>query len=442
LGVERQRKDCASLIEGAGLELIDTIVDNDVSASKGKPRVGYQRLCKMIADGSVDVVVCWHPDRLTRHPRELEDLVDLLESSSTRVMTVQGGDYDLSTSAGRMVARVVGAMARAEVERKSERQKAKAAELAAAGKVGGGGHRPFGFEDDRIAHREGEADATRWATEQIIEGRSLQWIADRMPVPAVSGKPWTRTSVRRILIAPRTAGLRQHRGEIAGPAVWPAIVERDRWEACRAIIADPSRKKWRPTQRYLLTGGLIVDYLGREMFARPSDGHRRMYRTLPDELGPGVGIDAEGVESYVLDALEHTFRIIPDPTELPAASPASQVGEDLGALEAELAELATLRGDGAISLAEWMAARTPLVERIEAARAAVSATQGRTVDLTHLRDFRSWEINEKRDLVAALLESVEIGPGRRGLNRFDPTRVTTHLRPRDEILRWFRKQMR
>ena len=39
--------------------------------------------------------------RLTRHPRELEDFIDLLDAHRVEVATHMAGDYDLSTSRGR-----------------------------------------------------------------------------------------------------------------------------------------------------------------------------------------------------------------------------------------------------------------------------------------------------------------------------------------------------
>jgi hypothetical protein len=41
-------------------------------------------------------VVTWHPDRLHRAPRELEDFVDLVEATGATVATVTAGDTDLS----------------------------------------------------------------------------------------------------------------------------------------------------------------------------------------------------------------------------------------------------------------------------------------------------------------------------------------------------------
>ena len=95
--------------------------DNDRGAYRGKKRPGWEKVIDRIHSGGVDVLVVWASDRLTRHPRELEDLVDLLEKTETHVVTVTSGEYDLSTPEGRATARIVGAIARQESERKAER---------------------------------------------------------------------------------------------------------------------------------------------------------------------------------------------------------------------------------------------------------------------------------------------------------------------------------
>ena len=71
------------------------------------------------------------------------------------------GEFDLCTPEGRLTARIVGSVARKESEDKSRRIRRKHVELAKAGKVSGGGRRPFGFESDRVTIREDEAAPER-----------------------------------------------------------------------------------------------------------------------------------------------------------------------------------------------------------------------------------------------------------------------------------------
>jgi hypothetical protein len=97
-----------------------------------------------------------------------------------------------------------------------------------------GSVRPFGYEDDKITLRESEATVIREMVDRYLAGQSLRsltvWLNDNGVTPAIS-KSWQTSAVRQVLCSGRIAGLREHRGEVIGAAVWPAIItpaERDR----------------------------------------------------------------------------------------------------------------------------------------------------------------------------------------------------------------------
>ena len=99
LGVGRQVQDCHALAERKGWTVAETFIDNDCSAASGKPRPQYQKMMAALADGRLDALVCWDVDRLTRSPRELEDVVDLAERRGVALASV-GGEIDLATYRG------------------------------------------------------------------------------------------------------------------------------------------------------------------------------------------------------------------------------------------------------------------------------------------------------------------------------------------------------
>jgi DNA invertase Pin-like site-specific DNA recombinase len=84
LGVERQIEDCEALAGSLGWTVAEVYVDNDVSAYSGRRRPEYERLCDDIKAGVVDGLLVWHPDRLHRSPRELEDFIDLCDAGGGR----------------------------------------------------------------------------------------------------------------------------------------------------------------------------------------------------------------------------------------------------------------------------------------------------------------------------------------------------------------------
>jgi site-specific DNA recombinase len=75
-----------------------------------------------IRDGKVGPVVTWHLESLHRQSIGLEHFMALADEHRIALATVTG-DVDLSTDNGRLIARITGAVARAEVECKSARQK-------------------------------------------------------------------------------------------------------------------------------------------------------------------------------------------------------------------------------------------------------------------------------------------------------------------------------
>jgi len=73
--------------------------DNDVSAYARKPRPEWVRLAGDIRAGLITGIACWHVDRLTRSPRQLEDVIDLAERNGVELATA-AGEINLSTRPG------------------------------------------------------------------------------------------------------------------------------------------------------------------------------------------------------------------------------------------------------------------------------------------------------------------------------------------------------
>jgi site-specific DNA recombinase len=172
LGVARQEKAGRQIGKRKGWDVVAVFVDDDRSGFSGKPRPRYLAMVEAVKAGEVNALVAWAPDRLTRHPRELEDLIDLLDAHGIEVATHIAGDYDLTTSGGRITARVVGAVARHESEIKSERAMLKAAQIAEQGDFHGG-QRPFGYAADGVTLIDQEAEAIRFMARRVGEGLGL-----------------------------------------------------------------------------------------------------------------------------------------------------------------------------------------------------------------------------------------------------------------------------
>jgi site-specific DNA recombinase len=244
--VDRQLEACKRLCEERGWTVQHVLTDNDTSAS-ATWRPDYAKLLELIRSGQVDVVVCWHIDRLTRKLTDLEHLIELCESTKVRVSTVTG-DIDLSTDAGRLVGRILASVAKGEVERKSTRQKAANLQAAQAGKRPD--KRAFGYKQDGSLDPV-EAPIVEEAFSKFITGRSVtsitNWLNEK-DVLTVRGNKWDRSSVRWMLMNLRYAGIRTYKGEEIGKGDWPAVVPEETVRAAIAVLNDPVRHKELPSR--------------------------------------------------------------------------------------------------------------------------------------------------------------------------------------------------
>jgi hypothetical protein len=143
---------------------------------------------------------------------------------------------------------------------------------------------------------------------------------------------------------------------------------------------------------------------------------------------------AEPLEELVVEGV--LYRL--DSPELAAALHGSsrdaeaeewQQEADSAARQSE--ELAQAYGTQEITLAEWLAARRPIERRLTAARRKLARISGNALIGEHVGQGASlrerWSqlnLTRQQAIVAAVVDHLVIGPGQRGLNRFDPTRVT------------------
>jgi site-specific DNA recombinase len=438
LGVDRQRADCEELAQRRGWPVAGVYVDNDVSAYSGKARPEYRRLMDDMRAGRVDAVIAWHPDRLHRSPRELEDFIGAVETAGVVVETCRAGVVDLSTPSGRAVARTLGAWARYESEHKAERITRKHEEIAASGRPLTGGTRPFGLSADWRTIVDAEAELIRDAAARVIAGDSLRGIAmewGRLGVLSPAGKPWQPGPIRRMLTSARLAGLRELHGVVMAVGTWPAIIDRDTLDRLRAILRAPSRRTATTNARsYLLSGLLRCALCETPLVARPRVDHVRRYVCASGPMYRGCGkvaILAEPVEALV-SAM--ALEAIDSPAMADTLREASGREDDRAILarlredEAGLEELARdYYADRMLGRGEYLAGRDALRDRIAAGQRSLAVAAGRGPLAALIGGARDrWEglgFDERRAAIGAVVEYVKIGAGRRGYNRFDPTRV-------------------
>jgi site-specific DNA recombinase len=317
VGVTRQFEDCQALADPLGFEVVAHFDDNDMSAFSGKRRDGFEDMLVRLKNGEFDAVLCWHPDRLYRSLKDLERLIDIADVTGAQLRTVNGGDLDLSTATGKMLARILGSVSRQESEHKGERQRRANTQRRAAKRWVAGGQPPFGYvkvgepRAYRLEPREPAATMVKQAAVDVLSGVSLRSIAtdwNRRGVLTARGKQWTNLALRRVLMNPIYAGQIAHNGKIVGDGDWEPLLTGEQHRGLVAYLSDPSRRSSNAFERKHVGSGVYrCGKCGEKLYAAFPHGRNKMlYICRTTHLGRmGQPID-EMVESVVLGVLSDT----------------------------------------------------------------------------------------------------------------------------------------
>jgi site-specific DNA recombinase len=415
-GVERQVQDAVALAEARGWGAAERFVDNDRSAYNGR-RPEWERMLEELRTGRVTHIVAWANDRLYRRTRDQLDLLEAVAAAGGTIATVKDGEIDPTSAEGRMRMGILANVAEFESARKAERVARAAEQRAAEGRPHG---RPsFGWKSVRsgewIVDQEA-AGLLREAAHRVLAGESAgQVVADwnARGVPTAAGaERWSHQSLRKLLRRAANAGLRVHRGKVVGPGTWPPILDVQTHEAVVARLGARGGQQ-RP-RSYLLTG-----------LVRCSSDHDRMVGHLAKIRGYecrscGRRIVAERLDQLVTEAVlskldtprlaERLARALSDDEE-------AQALRDLERADGRLAEIAGLFGAGELDLAEYRAAKTAAQDRRAKAERRLSSRRSSRVLVDAMASNGAlremWEAQGlpwRRELLAAVLERVEIGP--------------------------------
>lgn len=273
---------------------------------------------------------------------------------------------------------------------------------------------------------------------RYVAGESLRslclWL-DAEQVRTVDGNGWRTSTLRNLLSSGRIAGLREHRGQVVGLAVWPAIITPDDRQRVVARMAASQMAARRAPRRYLLSGLLRCARCSGTLFASPRVNTRR-YVCLsgPDDGGCGkMSVTAEPLERLVSDAVLYRLDTPALADALAgraaAAAQAAELADNLAADRSQLAELAGLYGRTAITATEWLIARRAIADRVHDAERRLSAATGTEalVGLAHGDSLHAqWatlNLSRQAAIVRAVLDHAVITPGSRGAQRLDPGRV-------------------
>lgn len=447
-GIKRQERDCRELAKSRGWLVAKVYADNDRSGWSGVERPGYQEMLSDVEAGSIDAVVFWKLDRLTRRITEFSEFYKLCERHDVEFVSCKDA-LDTTSPINVGVVHLLASVGEQESHNTSTRLKRQQEDAARAGRVHSGGKRAFGYERDGITVRRDEAKIVREAARRALRGEGLITIAEdlnRREVATAGGGRWSTRTLKRLLTSPRCAGLREYNGEVVGKADWSAILKEPDYVALRALLLGPSRGNGGTTARkYLLAGFAFCGLCETRMVSRPrrKGAHGFNVRSYACSSQPyggcgGLSVVADPLEELVREAVISAFDT-PGFRDLVSQAVAGGDRDERAALlesiradEEALAQLSSdYYVDRLIGRSEFIDARKTVEERLGAAKRTLARATKATVLVDLPRGRRAFEkewderdLNWRRSLVALALDRVVVHrPEKRGRNFFDPKRV-------------------
>lgn len=480
LGVTRQGEDLDALAQRLGLDVVADYPDNDISAStrSRKERPEYKRMIEDARAGRFDVILAYSSSRLTRRPRENEDLIDLAQQHGIRFAYVQSPEWNLNTADGREYARMAAARDAGEAERTSERVRDAARDRARKGEWHGGRAAPLGYVPvhGEVTNKYGRtrvkvvslkldpvyAPLLREAARRLLAGESLYSICNdwnRRGITTRQGARWVSATLRRPLLAASAIGMRS---DPADPSKlyetgWKPVLDREDWDRLRELMSDPGRR-FKPADgyagKYALGGGVtlcgnVIDddgtVCGKKLMSQKHRGLPRLICATAVTGGCGhVLITYEPLERFVLDMVlarldSPKFRAALNRRRPPRNDAERALRDELDDLDAQRRRVGDAVVIGAYTKSEGEDKVRELDEAAERLRARLSDLQAERVrdadEALRAEDaLKLWEsadTSRRRRFIQSFVTAVRVKPFPAGMT----TTLTRRRGESDESLR-------
>lgn len=296
--LDAQREACEAYIlsqRAEGWVCLDDRFDDSGFSGGTIERPAMQQLLHAIESGSIDCVVVYKVDRLSRSLLDFARLMDIFEKHGVSFVSVTQ-QFNTASSMGRLVLNVLLSFAQFEREIISERTSDK---MCAARRKGKwlGGPPILGYDVDRERHRlvinQEEAAMVRELFELYLQHRSLLKVAQEVNRRGWSTKSYVTTKgvhkgggrfdkakLQRILTNVTYTGKIAHKGELY-PAEHKAIIEESTFQAVQEVLAENSQHggaKARNNHNALLKGLLYCGSCGAAMAHTYTKKKNRLYR--------------------------------------------------------------------------------------------------------------------------------------------------------------------
>ena len=333
-------------------------------------RPALKRLLRDIEAGSVDIVLCYKVDRLSRSLLDFTRIVEVFDRCGVSFAAITQA-FNTTTSMGRLTLNILLSFAQFEREIITERIRDKIAAAKKKGKYCGGAP-ALGYDVDHEKHRlvvsPDEAKLVRHIFRRFVQLRSTTELVRELNAKKMLTKSWITVKGRRreggqwnkahvyYLLNNRSyLGQVEHKGQIY-PGEHEAILTREAWDAVQAVFSDNTHARGNATRTRsmaLLKGVVHCGHCGCAMtptYTRKNGRQYRYYLCIQaakrvDHDCPVRTVPAGNVEQVVMQQLKSLFHS-PELVARTYGAARQQETEEIGRLTTLKAELEEKIKDG------------------------------------------------------------------------------------------------
>lgn len=238
-------------------DVIDTYADEGYSG-KSLLRPAVERLITDVKARKVDIVLIYKLDRLSRHVKDVLELVELFEQYKVTLYSLNE-NLDLSSPFGRAALKMSATFSELERETIVERMEMGKIARAKSGKYTCPGKSPFGYklnkETDRLEIVPEEAEAVQEMYAKYIEGYTFRklyaYCKEKFPdIRFFSNSMCCKPVIER----PMYTGYFLYKGELIKATNYDPIISYETYLQAKAMVEKNRTKRSKDNSPYLLTG--------------------------------------------------------------------------------------------------------------------------------------------------------------------------------------------
>lgn len=455
----QQVKDGKAWCEREGIPVIDTIIDDDIGASRysRKKRDGYDRVLELLEAPSKRrrILVSWESSRAQRDLEVYVKLRKICEKSGS-LWCYDGRIYDMTDPSDRRRTANDAVEDEYEVERTRRRVMRDLRANAQAGRPHGKlayGYRIVrdertGWAINRVPDedvidsegnlvRVGTAPIVREIAKRLLAGDSVYSIAvdlNRRGIPSPrpiqkgpkKGQPgrWIPQTITLMMKSPTYAGLRVANGVVIREGTWKPILTLEEHEQLVALLGDPTRKTHRGSDpvwllSFIATCGVCGSHVTR-LHPRGVDVYVCAAKFC---VARSIWQVDRLVEQAVIERLE-----APDIGELLSKNDgqAADAFKEVRELQKRLDRFVDRAADGEISDESLGRIEARLKPQIEAAKRRANAPirsplVRELVEKGNARErWPTFTVQQKREVIRSLCEVIIFKTPHRGMRRINP----------------------